>query len=168
MNRRSFLGKAGLGTAGFASLQETGVGKGLGAGFLQTSFSGGDAAGTQYGIQHCVSEWSYSSGKAYADPFNDLELDVVFTDPQGKEHRMPAFWAGERMWRIRFSPLSTGRYTYRTVATDTSNPDLHGREGALEVSEYQGTNPLRVHGAPRVAPDRRHFELEDGTPFLWL
>lgn len=168
MNRRSFLGKAGLGTAGFASLQETGVGKGLGAGFLQTSFSGGDAAGTQYGIQHCVSEWSYSSGKAYADPFNDLELDVIFTDPQGHEHRMPAFWAGGQTWRIRYSPGVAGRYTYRTVSSDSSNSDLHGQRGILEVSPYRGDNPLLKHGPLRVASDQRHFEHTDGTHFLWL
>ena len=99
----------------------------------------------RYGIARCVAEWSYSSGKAYADPFNDVELDVVFTDPQGHEQTVPAFWAGEQTWRIRYSPLTAGRYTYRTVASD--NGDLHGRRGVLEVLRpTQGDNPLRKHG----------------------
>ncbi len=168
MNRRSFLEKAGLGTAGFASLQETGAGKGIGAGSRSASSNDQDTTGAQYGVQHCVSEWSYSSGKAYDDPFNDVELDVIFTDPQGREHRMPAFWAGGQTWRIRYSPESAGRYAYRTVSSDTSNSDLHGRRGILEVSEYQGDNPLRKHGPLRVASDQRHFEHADGTHFLWL
>jgi hypothetical protein len=38
----------------------------------------------------------------------------------------------------------------------------------LEVSPYQGKNPLCIHGPVRVAADRRHFEHLDGTPFFWL
>ena len=68
-------------------------------------------------------------GKPYSDPFNDLELDVVFTDPQGERARVPAFWAGEQIWRVRYSPASQGRYTYRTISSDTANADLHGQTG---------------------------------------
>jgi hypothetical protein len=120
----------------------------------------------RYGIARCVAEWSYSSEKAYADPFNDVELDVVFTDPQGHEQTVPAFWAGEQTWRIRYSAAVAGRYTYRTVASDKG--DLHGRHGVLEVAAYQGDNILLKHGHVRVAADQRHFEHEDGTPFFWL
>ena len=165
IDRRSFLGKTGLGAAALASLPPDSA---IAVAGGKTLAANGGQTAIQYGIRRTTSEWSYSSNKVYRDPFNDVELDVVFTDPQGKEHRMPAFWAGEQVWRIRFSPLSTGRYTYRTVASDTANSDLHGRQGVLEVSEYQGINPLRVHGAPRIAADHRHFEHEDGTPFLWL
>jgi hypothetical protein len=165
IDRRSFLEKTGLGTAALASL---GGGAALaGAGGKAGPGNRGPTA-TQYGMRHSTVEWSYSSGKAYQYPFNEVEVDVIFADPHGKEHRMPAFWAGEQAWRIRYTPLLTGRYTYRTVATDTSNRDLHAQEGVLEVSEYQGNNPLRKHGAPRVAADHLHFEHEDGTPFLWL
>jgi hypothetical protein len=164
LDRRSFL-EAGLGTAAFSSLgartTETGAGVGSATG-------GRGPQATQYGTQHSAVEWAYPSGKAYRDPFNEVELDVIFADPQGQEHRMPTFWAGDQVWRIRFTPQLAGQYTYRTVSTDTSNHDLHGLEGVLEVSEYQGTNPLRKHGPPRVASDHRHFEHADGTPFLWL
>jgi hypothetical protein len=113
-------------------------------------------------------EWAYFSGRAYADPFNDIELDVVFTGPEGQEQRVPAFWAGEQVWRIRYAAPTSGRFTYRTVCSDTTNPDLHGQSGVLEVSAYRGDNPLLRHGAVRVAPDRLHFEHADGTPFFWL
>jgi hypothetical protein len=163
VNRRSFLETAGVTLAGSVP--------------LATSAAGGRHAGKErkppvpddparYGIARCVAEWSYTADKAYADPFNDVELDVVFTDPQGHDQTVPAFWAGEQTWRIRYAPAAAGRYTYRTVASDSG--ELHGRHGVLEVTEYQGDNPLRQHGPMRVAPDHRHFEHADGTPFFWL
>src|SRR5579883_1401177 len=65
-------------------------------------------------------------------------------------------------------PGVAGRYTYRTVSSDSSNPDLHGQRGILEVSPYRGDNPLLKHGPLRVASDQRYFEHTDGTHFLWL
>ena len=167
VNRRSFLGRAGVTLAtgsvpiDAAAAEEVGAGKGS-----TTGKSPDLADAARKGIARCVVEWSYSAGKAYADPFNDVELDVVFTDPQGHEQTVPAFWAGEQTWRIRFSPMAAGHYTYRTVASD--NGDLHGRHGVLEVTAYQGDNPLRKHGPIHVAADQRHFEHDDGTPFFWL
>src|SRR5690242_2580695 len=59
--------------------------------------------------QNSVTEWSFTSGKSYRDPFNDLELDVVFSGPGGEE-RVPAFWAGEQTWRVRYAAKRPGRY----------------------------------------------------------
>ena len=164
VSRRSFLEKAGVtlaaGSVPIAAKAAGGAGAGKGANTPDLE----DPA--RYGVAHCVAEWSYSCDKAYTDPFNDLELDVVFTDPQGHEQTVPAFWAGEQTWRIRYSPKTPGRYTYRTVASDSG--DLHGRHGVLEVAAYQGDNPLRKHGPLRIADDQRHFAHEDGTPFFWL
>jgi hypothetical protein len=167
VSRRSFLEKAGvtLATGSVPVAANTAV---VGSGGKEVAKGKNhdldDPA--RYGIARCVVEWSYSSEKAYADPFNDVELDVVLTDPQGHEQTVPAFWAGEQTWRIRYSPTSAGHYTYRTVASDSG--DLHGHRGVLEVSAYQGENALRKHGPIRVAADQRHFEHEDGTPFFWL
>ncbi|HEV2498247.1 MAG TPA: DUF4038 domain-containing protein [Terriglobia bacterium] len=165
MNRRSFLEKSGLGTAGMISAEAGAAAKEQSR---PSQFRDAGAGAARYSVQHCVAEWSYSSGKAYADPFNDVELDVIFTDPRGHDHRMPAFWAGGQTWKIRYSPLLAGTYRYRTLATDPSNSDLHGRSGILEVSEYRGDNDLLRHGPVRVSSDRRYFEHQDGTYFLWL
>ena len=86
----------------------------------------------------------------------------------GTQQRVPAFWAGNQSWCVRYSPHLPGRYTYHTVCSDGSNPDLHDRSGTLEVAPYQGTNLLYQRGPIRVAADRRHFEHADGTPFFWL
>jgi hypothetical protein len=122
----------------------------------------------KYATQHTVCEWSYTTGKPYRDPFNEVVLDVIFAGPDGTEYRVPAFWAGETIWRVRFAAPTVGVYRYCTVCSDAANPDLHGQEGALEVGSYTGENPLLKHGPLRTAADGRHLEHADGTPFFWL
>lgn len=121
-----------------------------------------------HATQHCATEWSYVSSKAYADPFHDLQLDVMIRDPAGNQQTAPAFWAGERTWKVRFAPATPGRYTLRTICTDVHNDGLHDLPGVLEAEPYCGDNPLLRHGPLRIAADRRHFEHADGSPFFWL
>jgi len=119
-------------------------------------------------MQNCMTEFSLRSGKAYDDPFNDVEVDAVFTGPDGRQWRVPAFWAGENTWRIRFSSPLLGRHTYRTECSDTSNMDLHEREGVVRVIPYEGSNPLLKHGPLCVSENKRYLQHADGTPFFWL
>jgi len=122
----------------------------------------------QFAIQNCPTEWTYRSGKAYDDPFNDVTLDVVVTDPDGQEHTVPAFWAGDQKWCVRYASPLVGQHRYVTVCSDPENRSLHGQEGELEISGYTGSNPLYRHGPIRVATDHRYLEHVDGTPFFWL
>jgi hypothetical protein len=71
-----------------------------------------------------VVEWTIESQKSYADPFNDVDVDVVF-ERSGQSWRVPTFWRGGSEWTIRFSPPIPGEYSYRLVSTDGSNPDLN-------------------------------------------
>ena len=121
-----------------------------------------------YAAKNCMIEWTYTSGKAYSDPFNDVELSVIITCPNGKEISRPAFWAGELNWRFRFAPADTGRHSFRTECSDRTNPALHDQTGIIEVDEYRGQNPLLQHGPVQISADKTHFELADGTPFLWF
>ncbi len=123
---------------------------------------------TRFAIARCATEWSFHSGKSYRDPFNEVDLDVLFEGPGGVQHRAPAFWSGGSVWRIRYAPPAPGRYTWRTICNDTANPDLHNVSGTLQAAAYEGNNPLYRHGSIRVAADQRHFEHADGTPFFWL
>ena len=160
VSRRSFLGNVGAGTVGLGSVLAAEK-----AGASSTVDSNGGSQ--RFGTVNCVSEWSFRSHKTYSDPFNQVELDVVFTDPQGKEQRVPAFWSGGQVWRIRYSPHVAGKYTYRSICSDTTS-DLHNLSGTFEASAYTGTNQLQKHGPIRVAKDQLHFEHADGTPFFWL
>src|SRR5262245_51220237 len=69
----------------------------------------------------------------------------------------------------------TGRFVFRLIARDVTAIvrfaailDLHGRTGSFEAVAYSGEHPLYRHGPVKVAPDRRHFQHADGTPFFWL
>ena len=135
---------------------------------LLTQFDARALAPIRMGTRNCVMEWSFSSAKVYADPFNEVEMDVLITAPDGAEQRVPAFWAGEQTWRVRYAPHTTGRFLYRTACSDTNNSGLHGQQGELEVTAYTGNNPLYRHGPVRIAADQRHFAHADGTPFFWL
>jgi hypothetical protein len=162
--RRSFLQKTGETLAVAAPMAANSAG---GVGQARGNANTRDLEDPpRFGIARSVVEWYCASNHSYSDPFNDVELDVVFTDPAGREYKVPAFWAGEQTWRIRFSPPAAGRYSYRSVASDQG--DLDGRRGMLEVVPYQGDNPLRRHGPIQVAADQRHFQHADGTPFFWL
>ena len=119
------------------------------------------------GVVNNAIEMAFHAGKAYADPFNDIELNVSFTDPDGKDILVPAFWAGEQEWRVRFAPRLAGKYRFRTICTDSTS-DLNTHHGALTVTEYEGDNPLLKNGPLRVSADRRHFEHLSGKPFFWL
>jgi uncharacterized protein DUF4038/uncharacterized protein DUF5060 len=160
ITRRSFLEKAGISSIGLGAVSAGNESKGA---------AREEAASTvRYATVRRPTEWAYNSAKAYADPFNEVELDVLFSDSKGREQRVPAFWAAEQTWRVRYAAPAPGRYTYRTVSNDPANPALHGQTGVLEVSAYEGENSLHRHGPVRVASDGRHFEHEDGTPFFWL
>ena len=118
-------------------------------------------------IQNRVFEGTFETGKSYADPFNDVDVDVVFTKG-GESWRVPTFWRGGGKWTVRFAPPTPGEYTYRLESTDQSNPDLNGREGRVTITAYTGTNALLRHGMLRVSTNKRYFEHSDGTPFYWL
>ena len=64
--------------------------------------------------QNCMTEWHFSSGMPYSDPFTDLTLDILVTDPEGEERRVPAFWSGESVWRVRYASPKLGIHTWRS------------------------------------------------------
>jgi len=131
------------------------------------SAAGGD--GTLEKVEaNRAAEISVVSEKTYQNPFMEVELDVVITQPDGTQLRVPAFWAGGKRWCFRYSSGVPGLHTWRTECSDKSNAKLEGVAGKIEVVTYQGENPLYQHGLVRVAKDRRHFEQADGTPFFWL
>ena len=115
-----------------------------------------------------VCEWSFQSSTVYPDPFNEVELDVLVENEAGTNWRVPAFWGGGPQWRVRFAPPSAGRYSFNTICNQVNDCGLHNVSGELEITPYEGSNELLLHGRLTVSTDRRHFAYEDGTPFFWL
>ena len=89
--------------------------------------------------------------------FSDIE--GRFEGPDNAVLRVPGFYAGEGVWKIRFSPTKPGSWTY-TVRSAT-NPDADDMSGVVECAPGGRTTrgPLRI---PLENPF--HFAFEDGTP----
>jgi hypothetical protein len=121
--------------------------------------------------RNAIAEIEFVAGVEITDPWTRLEVDVEFTDPDGRTRRVPAFWDGGRVWRVRYSSGIEGTHRYRAIEDGPGAAvanGLDGREGELRIGGYTGTNPLLVHGAPMIAADSRHLAYADGTPFFWL
>src|ERR1700744_3462874 len=125
------------------------------------------ASGHALATQSRVFEWTFESQKVYPDPFNDVDVDVIFAKG-GDSWRVPPFWRGASKWTVRFAAPTPGEYSYHLESTDTSNPDLNRHEGRVTITSYQGSNPLLKRGPLRVSANKRYFEQADGTPFYWL
>lgn len=126
---------------------------------------GGDTRKTTANV---MVELAFTSQRPHTNPFVEVVLDVEFTDSKGKTMKVPAFWAGGDVWKVRFASPVVGAQRYRSICSDTADKGLDGVTGVVEVEPYSGSNPLYKHGQLRIAPDHRHFEHSDGTPFFWL
>ena len=122
----------------------------------------------QPGEANVVVEIVFKSERRHPDPFRRVDVGAVFTDPKGDRRAVPAFWAGNDTWKIRYASPHTGTHRYRSNCSARNDPGLHGVEGTIEIKPYTGKNRLIRHGPIRVAANRRHFEHPDGTPFFWL
>jgi hypothetical protein len=115
-----------------------------------------------------VAEITLSSKESYENPYTDVTVSATFTGPQGQTIYREAFWDGRNTWKVRFAATATGRWTWRTTSSDTSDAGLHGQKGELQCIEYRGDNPVYRHGFLRLSDNSRYFCHADGTPFFWL
>jgi hypothetical protein len=136
---------------------------------LSSTISGGvaDARKDLCPASERIVECTLESRKTYSDPFNDVDVDVIF-DGRGQRWTVPAFWRGGNRWTVRFAPPTPGDYTYRVKSTDPTNSDLNGHQGHVTIARFNGINPLFKGGLIRVSANGRYFEQADGTPFFWL
>jgi len=121
-----------------------------------------------YGATNVPVEWELHAGQVHGDVFAQVEVDVIVERPDGQAWTVPAFWAGDDRFRVRFAGPVPGRYTLRSVCSDATDSGLHDQQAMAEIQPYTGTSPLYRHGRLRVAQSSRTFEHTDGTPFLWL
>ena len=118
--------------------------------------------------RHGRLERAFETTEDYGNPLTDVEVVVEFIGPGGAYQEALAFWDGGRTWRVRFSPELTGPWSFRTRCSNRSDRGLHRQGGAFRVKEYDGDNPLYLHGGPRLAENRRHLAHADGLPWFWL
>lgn len=113
-------------------------------------------------------EIAFTASGTYGDPFHDVTLDVVFTESGGRELRVPTFWAGKNVWKVRYASGVVGMHKFRSECSAKDDAGLHGIEGTVEVKAYSGSNPLYAHGPLKVGENKRFLQHADGTAFFWL
>jgi len=113
-------------------------------------------------------EQRFKSAISYTNPIQEAGLTVLFISPLGETNRVPGFWDGGKVWRVRFSPSLPGRWTYQTICSDPGNRGLHNQTGRFLCTSALKIDAFTEHGQVRVARDHRHFEYADGKPFFWL
>jgi hypothetical protein len=65
-------------------------------------------------------EVSLSNPRTYADPYKDVELNVVFTKPDGARVGFWGFYDGGTTWKVRFMPDQLGAWRYQARFSDGS------------------------------------------------
>ncbi len=113
-------------------------------------------------------EQALTSTRAYDDAYADVAVRVTYSGPENRVLQALGFWDGGDTFRIRAAFPAPGTWRWETSCSDPTNDGLHRQHGTVEVSAYQGENPLYRRGFLRVSDDRRYLAFGDGTPFLWM
>ncbi len=114
-----------------------------------------------------VVELSFESGKAYADPFNDITLDLLLYG-NGRRYTVPGFWDGGDTWRVRFVCPAAGVWQCKTVCSDAANAALNGRTATVDCAAYTGDLEIYKHGFVTTRYGEKYLTYADGTPFFYL
>lgn len=93
-------------------------------------------------------------GPSHGNPFVDVELDAVFTRPDGTEVRVGGFYDGDGVYLVRALADLTGTWSFTTRSTAASLDGVSGT--ASVVAPRDG-----AHGPVRI--DGFHFRHADGT-----
>ncbi|HVJ22241.1 MAG TPA: DUF5060 domain-containing protein [Polyangiaceae bacterium] len=132
------------GSAGMATLPEAGTVPEIPPEPGDPSFTALTASATTVGLYDMLVV-TVRSSTAYDNPLDpdDIEVNLVVTEPDGAEVMMPAFHlsggSGDSTWEARFTPRKLGRSTYR-IQMVQAGATLKSDQGELEVtaSELDG------------------------------
>lgn len=90
------------------------------------------------------------------NPFLDVELSAVFRNKE-ESIKVPGFYDGDGIYRIRFSPHIQGNWTYRT---ECNVAELSNKKGKFHCVPPTGKN----HGPLKIV-NTYYLQYSDGTPF---
>ncbi len=98
-------------------------------------------------------------GPRHGNPFVEVELFAEFAcGEDGRTVRVPGFYDGDGVYRIRFMPDAAGSWSFATASNARS---LDGLAGQWECTPASADNrgPVRVRNT-------YHFAYEDGQPYI--
>lgn len=80
-------------------------------------------------------EWTFQNASFSGNPF-DLVAKAVFTHAEtGQEIRTELFYAGDEIWKLRFTGTRTGKWRF---VTESSDPDLNSLTGEAQIEPNPG------------------------------
>lgn len=130
--------------------------------------SGAIAAEESVG-NHRVFETQIINNNTYDNKFSDVELLVDYTSPSGKTWSFWGFYDGDgqgggdkqtgNVWKMRFMPNETGRWTYRYRWSDGTK----GGKGS-----FQSTEKNAGKGMLQPYTQNPHWFAYNGTDPVWL
>jgi hypothetical protein len=124
------------------------------------SYESGDVPAGSAGLDAAASASRYGvfeaeiHGPSHGNPFIDVELSAEFRRA-GRLLRVPGFYDGDGVYRIRFMPDTEGEWEFRTASNARS---LDGLAGSFTCTPAGAADhgPVRVHNT-------FHFRHADGT-----
>jgi hypothetical protein len=96
-------------------------------------------------------------GPSAGNPYLDVTVEATFSQA-GRSVRVPGFYDGDGIYRIRFMPDAEGEWTYTTTS---SAAELSGKAGASTCTPAakDAHGPVYVH-------NQFHFAHADKTPYF--
>lgn len=118
-----------------------------------------------------VEQWTtheilFESEKKYPNGYIDVDVWCQFVNDQGDSLLRPAFWDGNQVWKVRFTPPDFGKRWSWVSYASVDDSGLAGKTGRLHSIPYKANNKLLKYGLLKMSAGKRNVMHADGTPFL--
>lgn len=113
-------------------------------------------------------ELNLESTTKFANPIQEANLVATLIPPSKHERVLDGFWDGGNTWKVRFAPDEIGKWQVNLFLVNANSDVIQTATGSFVCGPADGDTPFELHGPLRLAPNKRHLEHVDGTPFFWL
>ena len=102
-----------------------------------------------------------------SDNYTQVDVWAKFYNDKGDTLIRPAYWYGENIWKVRFSPPDNGNtWSWNSYCNDETIIELSKLSGSFISIPYSGKNKLLKHGLLKMSEGKRNVVHADGHPFL--
>jgi uncharacterized cupin superfamily protein len=112
-------------------------------------------------------ELTLTAERDYPNPYTSVNVQADFFHETGLSLCRPAFWDGERTWKVRFSsPVPEGCWKWSSTCS-IHDAGLDGQTGEFVCQPGLQTNHrFYQHGFWHMSPGHRNLVHDDGTPAI--
>jgi len=93
--------------------------------------------------------------------FNENDVKATISEPNGSKITLPAFFDGGDLWKVRFTPLMTGRHQVTEVTLNGAPVNV----GKMENKTFQVTGKPSDGFIKISTNDPMRFVFDDGKPY---